>query len=94
MSYGAPKGNAIARRVLMTSPSRSGESFRFADRRHAGITLARELHGQLIRLAFRAAALPEQLDGLAPGELTPGWVSTEDTATLLAATQPSRHNGS
>ena len=27
------------------------------------------LDGQFIRLAFRATALPEQLDGLAPGEL-------------------------
>ena len=26
--------------------------------------------GQFMRLAFRATALPEQLDGLAPGELT------------------------
>jgi hypothetical protein len=26
--------------------------------------------GQFIRLAFRATAMPEQLDGLAPGELT------------------------
>ncbi len=28
------------------------------------------LDGQFIRLAFRATALPEQLDGLAPGELS------------------------
>ena len=27
-------------------------------------------HGQFIRLAFRATPLPEQLDGLAPGELS------------------------
>jgi hypothetical protein len=34
-------------------------------------------HGQFIRLAFRATALPEQLDGLAPGELTADrWQST------------------
>jgi hypothetical protein len=26
--------------------------------------------GQFIRLAFRATAMPDQLDGLAPGELT------------------------
>jgi hypothetical protein len=26
------------------------------------------LEGQFVRLAFRAVALPEQLDGLAPGE--------------------------
>ena len=31
--------------------------------------------GQFIRLAFRATALPEQLDGLAPGELTTAHIS-------------------
>jgi hypothetical protein len=30
------------------------------------------LEGQFIRLAFRATALPEQLDGLAPGEVDLG----------------------
>ncbi len=36
--------------------------------------------GQFIRLAFRATALPEQLDGLAPGELTADRIPAECTA--------------
>jgi hypothetical protein len=39
------------------------------------------LEGQFIRLAFRATALPEQLDGLAPEELTADRVSAESTHT-------------
>ena len=38
-----------------------------------GLTQALEIDtvdGQLIRVAFRATARPEQLDGVAPGELT------------------------
>jgi hypothetical protein len=34
------------------------------------------LDGQFIRLAFRATALPEQLDGLAPGEVDLGSTTT------------------
>jgi hypothetical protein len=40
------------------------------------------LDGQLIRLAFRATALPEQLDGLAPGEVD---VREPQTPTRLGA---------
>jgi hypothetical protein len=39
-----------------------------------GLTQAMEIEtvdGQLIRVAFRATARPEQLDGVAPGELPP-----------------------
>ena len=39
----------------------------------SGLTQAMELEtadGQLVRVAFRATARPEQLDGVAPGELT------------------------
>ena len=50
------------------------------------------LDGRFIRLAFRATALPEQLDGLAPGELTTEQTSTE-RAPLVAATQSGAHNG-
>jgi hypothetical protein len=34
-------------------------------------------HGQFMRLAFRATARPEELDGLAAGELTPDGMSVE-----------------
>ena len=50
------------------------------------------LEGQFIRLAFRATALPEQLDGLAPGELSFSERSTEATAGLTAATHPTASN--
>jgi hypothetical protein len=50
--------------------------------------------GQVIRLAFRATALPEQLDGLAPGESSFSERSTEPTATLTAATPPTAQNES
>jgi hypothetical protein len=39
---------------------------------HGGVACGLEVEtvdGALIRLAFRATALPEQLDGIAPGEL-------------------------
>jgi len=52
------------------------------------------LDGQFIRLAFRSTALPEQLDGLAPGELSFSERGTEPTATLTAATQPTAQNES
>jgi hypothetical protein len=52
------------------------------------------LEGQFIRLAFRVTALPEQLDGLAPGELSFSERSTEPTATLTAATHPTAQNES
>jgi hypothetical protein len=52
------------------------------------------LEGQFIRLAFRATALPEQLDGLAPGELSFSERSTEATGTLTAATRPTAPNES
>ena len=42
----------------MTSPSRSGVSFRFADRRHAGITLARRLQQFANRTDVVVLALP------------------------------------
>ena len=45
--------------------------------------------GQFIRLAFRATALPEQLDGLAPGELTADRISAECSAPAPPATHPS-----
>jgi hypothetical protein len=56
------------------------------------------LDGQFIRLAFRSTVLPEQLDGLAPGE-SPGELSlaersTEPTATLTPATHPTAQNES
>ena len=50
------------------------------------------LDGQFIRLAFRATALPEQLDGLAPGELSFSERGTEATATPTAATHPPAQN--
>lgn len=52
------------------------------------------LDGQFIRCAFRAAALPEQLDGLAPGELSRSERSSEATAALTAATHPPAPNES
>ena len=45
--------------------------------------------GQLIRLAFRATAIPEQLDGLAPGELTADRIPVEP----CAAAPPATHSG-
>ena len=57
-SCAAPKGTAIALRVLMTPPSRSGESFRFADRRSAGIALARRLQQFANRPDVVVLALP------------------------------------
>ena len=42
--------------------------------------------GQLIRLAFRATAMPEQLDGLAPGELTADRIPAARNATAVPAT--------
>jgi hypothetical protein len=50
--------------------------------------------GQLIRLAFRATAMPDQLDGLAPGELTADRVPAECSATTPPETHPSVRNGS
>ena len=58
MSCGAPKGTAIALRVLITPPSRSAESFRFADRRNAGIALARQLQQFANRNDVVVLALP------------------------------------
>jgi hypothetical protein len=63
----------------------------------AGVVQALEIDGpgeQFIRLAFRATALPEQLDGLAPGELTVDRLPAECSATAPAATHPSVRNGS
>ncbi len=45
--------------------------------------------GQFIRLAFRATAMPEQLDGLAPGELTADRIPAECSATAAPATHSS-----
>ena len=42
--------------------------------------------GHLIRLAFRAMAMPEQLDGLAPGELTADRIPAACNATAAPAT--------
>ena len=42
--------------------------------------------GQLIRLAFRATAMPEQLDGLAPGELTADRIPAARNETAAPAT--------
>ena len=42
--------------------------------------------GQLIRLAFRATAMPEQLDGLAPGELTADRIPAARNATAAPPT--------
>lgn len=58
MSCGALKGTAIALRVLMTSSSRSGEIFRFADRRNAGLALARRLQQFANRNDVVVLALP------------------------------------
>lgn len=58
MSCGELKGTALALRGLMTSPSRSGESFRFADRRSAGIALARRLQQFANRHDVVVLALP------------------------------------
>ena len=44
---------------------------------------------QVIRLAFRATALPEQLDGLAPGELTADPIPAECNTMAAPATHPS-----
>ena len=52
------------------------------------------LDSQFIRLAFRATALPEQLDGLAPSELSCSKRRTERTITLSAATHPTAQNAS
>ena len=52
------------------------------------------LDGQFIRLAFRATALPEQLDGLAPGELSVRNKAAEATAALTAATHSTAPNES
>ncbi len=52
----------------------------------SGIVQALEIDGpdgQFIRLAFRATALPEQLDGLAPGELP-----ADRAVRLLSLTKP------
>ena len=45
--------------------------------------------GQLIRLAFRATAMPEQLDGLAPGEPKADRIPAEP----CAAAPPATHSG-
>ena len=45
--------------------------------------------GQFIRLAFRATALPEQLDGLAPGELTADPLLAACRTTAAPATNSS-----
>jgi hypothetical protein len=45
--------------------------------------------GQFIRLAFRATALPEQLDGLAPGELTADRTPAARKATAATGTHSS-----
>jgi hypothetical protein len=50
--------------------------------------------GRFIRLAFRATALPEQLDGLAPGELIADRLPAECCAAAPAATHPSVRNRS
>jgi hypothetical protein len=42
--------------------------------------------GQLIRLAFRATAMPEQLDGLAPGEQPADRIPAARNATAAPAT--------
>lgn len=42
--------------------------------------------GQLIRLAFRATAMPEQLDGLAPEELMADRIPAARNATAVPAT--------
>jgi hypothetical protein len=44
------------------------------------------VHGQFVRLAFRATAMPEQLDGVARGELSVDPSPAADTATPAAAT--------
>jgi predicted phosphoribosyltransferase len=43
---------------------------------------------QLIRLAFRATAMPEHLDGLAPGELTADPIPIERSAAATPAAHP------
>ncbi|MET0212251.1 MAG: hypothetical protein ABW292_04575 [Vicinamibacterales bacterium] len=45
--------------------------------------------GQVIRLAFRATALPEQLDGLAPGELIADPIPVEGNTMAAPGTHPS-----
>ena len=45
--------------------------------------------GQFIRLAFRATALPEQLDGLAPGELIVDPIPVERDTMAAPGTHPS-----
>jgi len=57
-----------------------------------GLAQALEIDGlddQFIRLAFRATAMPEQLDGLAPGELISTPIPAECNATAAPATQSS-----
>ena len=54
-----------------------------------GLVQALEIEGsdgQLIRLAFRATAMPEQLDGLAPGELMADGIPAERSAAAPPAT--------
>ena len=66
-------------------------------RQISGVVQALEIDapdGQFIRLAFRATALPEQLDGLAPGELTADPIPAECSATAVPATHPSVRNES
>jgi hypothetical protein len=50
--------------------------------------------GQFIRPAFRATALPEQLDGLAPGEPGGGPSVAEYHGTAAPAATVSRHDES
>jgi hypothetical protein len=50
--------------------------------------------GQLIRLAFRATAMPEQLDGLAPGELSIDPSPAADSPTPAPATNSRGPHGS
>ena len=50
--------------------------------------------GLYIRLAFRATALPELLDGRAPGELTADRIPAECSATAPPATHASVRHGS
>lgn len=57
-----------------------------------GVVRALEIDGsdgQFIRLAFRATAMPEQLDGLAPGELIADPIPAGCTATAAPAPHPS-----
>ena len=64
-----------------------------------GIGLVRALEidgpdGRLIRLAFRATAAPEQLDGLAPGELPADPIPAACEAAASPATHPRTRNAS